>query len=78
MLVNTEIKDRIAYVEMQNPGHLNCLSEEMCLGLIEALENAYAQECVGVVIKAQTKRGVWKRRPRYPRAAPGRHRSPVL
>ena len=59
MLVNTEIKDRIAYVEMQNADHLNCLSEEMCQELMEALEEAYDKECVGVVIKAQTRRGVW-------------------
>ncbi|SFI06853.1 methylmalonyl-CoA decarboxylase [Selenomonas ruminantium] len=59
MLVNTEIKDRIAYVEMQNADHFNCLSEQMCTELIAALDEAYASECVGVVLKAQVKKGVW-------------------
>jgi len=44
---------------MQNAEHFNCLSEEMCNELIEALNFAYKSECVSVVIKAQTKRGVW-------------------
>ena len=59
MLVGTEIKDRICYIEMQNPEHYNCLSEAMCLELIDALQFGYDNECVGIVIKAQTKRGVW-------------------
>ena len=59
MLVNTVINDRICYVEMQNADHFNCLSEEMCAELIEALKYGYANECVGIVIKAQTRRGVW-------------------
>lgn len=59
MLVDIVIKDRICYVEMQNPAHLNCLSEQMCMELIDALKYGYANECVGIVIKAQTRRGVW-------------------
>ena len=59
MLVSSEIKDRICYVEMQNPEHFNCLSEQMCNELIDALKFGYDSECVGIVIKAQTKRGVW-------------------
>ena len=58
-LVNTVIKERICYVEMQNAEHFNCLSEEMCLELIESLQHGYDQECVGIVIKAQCKKGVW-------------------
>lgn len=45
MLVNTIVKERICYVEMQNADHYNCLSEEMCQELIEALRYGYAQEC---------------------------------
>lgn len=52
-MVNTEIRDRIAYVEMQNADHFNCLSEEMCTEHIAALDEAYASECVGIVLKAQ-------------------------
>lgn len=59
MLVGTEIRDRICYAEMQNAEHFNCLSEEMCAELIEALKFGYENECVGIVIKAQTRRGVW-------------------
>ena len=59
MLVNTEIKDRICYVEMQNADHFNCLSADMCTELMNALSFGYKNECVGIVIKAQTKRGVW-------------------
>ncbi len=59
MLVNTEIKDRVCYVEMQNADHFNCLSEEMCKELMEAMHKGYESECVGIVISAQTKKGVW-------------------
>ena len=59
MLVNTLVEDRICYVEMQNAEHYNCLSEDMCNELMEALRYGYEQECVGIVIKAQVKKGVW-------------------
>ena len=59
MLVNKVIKDRICYIEMQNSEHFNCLSENMCLELIDAVQFGYDSECVGIVIKAQTRRGVW-------------------
>ena len=57
MLVSREIKDRICYVEMQNAEHFNCLSETMCEELISAIHYGYDQECVGIVIKAQTRYG---------------------
>lgn len=59
MLVNTVIKDRICYVEMQNADHFNCLSDEMCQELRDALDTGYKSECVGIIIKAQCKKGVW-------------------
>lgn len=59
MLVKSEIKDRICYIEMQNADHFNCLSEAMCKELMEALDEGYEKECVGIVISAQTKKGVW-------------------
>lgn len=59
MLVNTTIKERICYIEMQNPDHFNCLSEAMCQELADAIVYGYKQECVGIVIKAQCKKGVW-------------------
>lgn len=59
MIVNFEVRDRICYIEMQNADHFNCLSEEMCNELIDALQHGYENECVGMVIKAQTKKGVW-------------------
>ncbi len=59
MLVSAIIKDRICYIEMQNPDHLNCLSEEMCRELSNAIQEAYNKECVGIVIKAQCHKGVW-------------------
>ncbi len=59
MLVNTNIQDRICFVEMQNAEHFNCLSAEMCKELCEAITHAYDAECVGIVIKAQCYKGVW-------------------
>ena len=58
-MVSTEIIDRIAFVTMQNGKHFNCLSEEMCNALSEAIEEAYKAECVGIVIKAEVNKGVW-------------------
>lgn len=59
MLVDTVIKDRIAYVQMQNGKHFNCLSEDMCQELIAAVKESYAKECVGIVLKAEVNRHVW-------------------
>ena len=59
MLVNTTIKYRICFVEMQNGEHFNCLSEEMCQELGNAIRTGYDEECVGIVIKAQCYKGVW-------------------
>ena len=59
MLVGTVIKNRICYVEMQNADHYNCLSDAMCRELMDALKYGYANECVGIVLKAQVKKGVW-------------------
>lgn len=58
-MVESKIIDRICFVEMKNPGKLNCLSETMCGELVEALDEAYKNECVGVVIKAECSHGVW-------------------
>ena len=58
MLVNAIVKERICYIEMQNAEHFNCLSEEMCKELCEAIRSGYEQECVGIVIKAQCRKGV--------------------
>lgn len=51
--------DRICFITMNNADHFNCLSEEMCNQLMAAIDNAYIDECVGIVIKAETKRNVW-------------------
>ena len=59
MLVDRIVKDRICYIEMQNSERFNCLSEQMCVELIDAVQFGYDSECVGIVIKAQTRRGVW-------------------
>lgn len=58
-MVNVSIIDRICFIEMANPDHLNCLSDELCDRMIKAIKNAYAEECVGIVIKAQCRKGVW-------------------
>ena len=44
---------------MQNSAHFNCLSEAMCNELSNAINDAYKQECVGIVIKAECRKGVW-------------------
>ena len=59
MLVNTVIKDRIAYVKMQDGKHFNCLSENMCHDLMDAIEESYRKECVGIVLQAEVNRHVW-------------------
>ncbi|MBQ6765743.1 MAG: methylmalonyl-CoA decarboxylase [Paludibacteraceae bacterium] len=59
MVIGTEFKDKICFIEMQDAKHLNCLSEELCTEMREALDNAYKNECVGVVIKSQINHGVW-------------------
>ena len=59
MLVNTTIKDRICFVEMQNAEHFNCLSADMCKELAEGVHEGYKKKCVGIVIKAQCYKGVW-------------------
>ena len=59
MLVHSIIKDRICFVEMQNAAHFNCLSTEMCEELADAVMEAYRNECVGIVLKAQCSKGVW-------------------
>lgn len=58
-LVSVSIKDRVCFIEMQNPKRLNCLSEEMCRDLVRALDEGYRRECVAIVIKAQCSHGVW-------------------
>lgn len=59
MLINTEIKDRIMYITMQNGKHFNCLSEEMCAALTTAIKDGYKKECAGIVIKAEVYKNVW-------------------
>jgi methylmalonyl-CoA decarboxylase len=58
-MVEVRIEDRIGFIQMQNPDHFNVLSEEMCEKMVEAINDIYRQECVAIVIEAQTKRGVW-------------------
>ena len=58
-MIGVNIVDRICFIEMQNPDHLNCLSEEMCMSMVNALDEAYEKECVGIVIKAQCHGKVW-------------------
>lgn len=58
-MINTKTEDRIFFIEMANADHLNCLSEEMCNEIVAAIDEAYNNECVGIVIKAQCKHGVW-------------------
>ncbi len=58
-LVNVTIEDRICFIEMNNPEKLNCLSDQMCRNIVDALNYAYESECVAIVIKAQCKHGVW-------------------
>lgn len=58
-MVGINIVDRICFLEMQNPSKLNCLSEQMCEELIEGINQAYKNECVGIVIKAECRGAVW-------------------
>ncbi len=59
MVVDKRIEDRIAWLTMKDSEHFNCLSEVMCQELINAIDEAYQQECVGIIITAECKRGVW-------------------
>ncbi|MBO4380444.1 MAG: methylmalonyl-CoA decarboxylase [Muribaculaceae bacterium] len=58
-LVNVTIEDRICFIVMNNPNHLNCLSDTMCHDLANALQYGYEHECVAIVIKAECRHGVW-------------------
>lgn len=58
-VVELKMEDRIARITMQDADHFNCLSEQMCSELMESIDRAYAAECVGIVITAECKRGVW-------------------
>ena len=58
-VVNFKTDNPIAWITMQDADHFNCLSETMCAALIEAIDQAYAAECVGIIINAECKRGVW-------------------
>lgn len=58
-MVSVKIEDRICFIEMQNAEHFNTLSEQMCNEISAALLEAYEKECVGIVIKAECRRGVW-------------------
>lgn len=57
--VNLRIDDRIAWITMQDAEHFNCLGQSMCTALMNAIDEAYAAECVGIIITAECKRGVW-------------------
>lgn len=52
-------EDRVGYIEMRDPSHLNCLSHALCELLIEQIDKAYEAECVSIVLKAQCKNHVW-------------------
>lgn len=58
-MINVTIQDRVCFIEMANPDHFNCLSDELCFSMIKAMKSAYAEECVAIVIKAQCRKGVW-------------------
>ena len=58
-LVNVNIDDRICFIEMNNPAKLNCLSEQMCNDIVNAVQYGYGAECVAIVVKAKCNRGVW-------------------
>jgi len=58
-MIESKIVEKICFIEMKNSEHFNCLSEEMCDLIVNAVDEAYENECVGIVIKAECRRGVW-------------------
>ena len=58
-MIESFVTDKICFIQMKNPKRLNCLSEDLCEKMIEALDGAYNAECVGVVITAECSHGVW-------------------
>ena len=58
-MIKLEIKDRVAFIVMQNKEHYNTLSEVMCNEMSDALDEAYKAECVAIVIKAECSLNVW-------------------
>lgn len=58
-MIDVKITDRVCLICMQNAEHFNCLSEEMCHSISDAILEAYKKECVCIVIKAETRRNVW-------------------
>lgn len=58
-LLKIVCNDKIFFITMNDAAHFNCLSSEMCNQLMDAIKKAYEDECVGIVIKADTRRNVW-------------------
>jgi len=58
-LVEITVKDKVAFIEMKNAKHLNCLSKEFCEDLCAALKSAYEGGNCAVVIKAEKGVKVW-------------------
>lgn len=58
LIQRTDVED-IAFLEMQNPTKLNCLSEELCNDLMSEILLAYADKMKAIVIKAQCRSNVW-------------------
>ena len=58
-LLKVDIVDRICFITLNDAEHFNCLSDKLCKQLEAALKHSYESECVGVVIKANTRHDVW-------------------
>ncbi|MCF0220225.1 MAG: methylmalonyl-CoA decarboxylase [Muribaculaceae bacterium] len=58
-MIDFQIDNRVAFVTMQNSKKLNCLSTELCNELRGAIHDAYEQSCCAIVLKAETRNGVW-------------------
>ena len=77
MLVNTVIKDRIAYAKMQDGKHFNCLSGNMCHELMDAIEDSYAKECVDGTVWGGNRRSIPSPAPPQQHAVRQRHQAAV-
>ncbi|MFI3243402.1 MAG: methylmalonyl-CoA decarboxylase [Akkermansia sp.] len=58
-MITTTTEDKVRFITMCNPRHLNALSNELCDELIDAIEKAYQKECACIVLQAECRNGVW-------------------
>ncbi len=58
-MISTETQNKVRFITLQNPRHLNALSSELCAEIEGAINEAYQENCVCIVLQAECRNGVW-------------------